>query len=169
MKLIPLTHGLFAQVDDADFDWLNQWKWCAVSNYSKYKRAYAARSVKEGPKWRTVRMHRLILGITDSEVLGDHRNGDSLDNRRSNLRTATPQQNSFNQRISRSNKSGFKGISYDQNTGSWQAKITVNRRHKYLGRFKTPAEAAQAYTNAAQEIHGEFFNPETIAALTLKG
>ena len=96
MKTIPLTKGYVAKVDDSDFKWLSQWKWQA--NVVK-NRVYAVRQTfdpvaySQGRKCRgKVMMHRAILGSINA-LDGEHKNGDSLDNQRHNLRPATSSQN----------------------------------------------------------------------------
>lgn len=86
----------------------------------------------------------------------DHRNGERADNRLSNLRPVTRQQNNLNQSIYRSNTSGLKGVSFYKATGKWKAQIQVNGRKIGLGYYQTKEQAHQAYVAAARELHGEF-------------
>lgn len=99
-----------------------------------------------------IHMHRDILGI-DGFV--DHRNGDTLDNRRENLRPATRAQNAWNRGKLSTNRSGHKGVSKDADGRRWIAKIEVNGvRHRKA--FKVLEEAAAWYREAALRLHGEF-------------
>lgn len=100
-------------------------------------------------------MHRVILGLP-GEMDGDHRNGDGLDNRRSNLRPATAMQNSQNQGVRKTNKAGLKGVSWWGPLGKWKAGIQANGTPVHLGYFETPEAAARAYDAAARLYHGEF-------------
>jgi len=85
MKLIPLTQGKFAQVDDEDFEYLNQWKWFALKDAQTF---YAARGIYlKG----NILMHRQLLGLTNSEVKGEHKDRNGLNNQKENLRVATLQ------------------------------------------------------------------------------
>lgn len=86
----------------------------------------------------------------------DHLNMIRDDNRIINLREATRSENMRNS-IGRSNNlSGVKGVSFDKARNKWQAHISVNKTHIALGRFDTKERAANAYKNAAKNLHGEF-------------
>ena len=156
MKLIPLTRGKFAKVDDADFEWLNQWNWTAFQRPEYPNLTYAIRSVH--PNQHTLYMHRVILGLTNPKVKTDHKNGNGLDNRRSNIRAATSQQNGFNTRIRRDNRSGFKGVRRSEDNKKWVARIRLDGQRHHLGTFNSAKEAAAAYRSAARQAHGEFFS-----------
>jgi hypothetical protein len=97
-------------------------------------------------------MHRLILD-TPKGFDTDHLNGDKLDNRRSNLRVATRQQNQANQKA-HGGASIFKGVDFRH--GLWQAQIGVNYNRRFLGFFDTQRAAAQAYNEAAIQCFGEY-------------
>jgi hypothetical protein len=96
---------------------------------------------------------KLVTGAEPPASI-DHINGNRLDNRWSNLRAATLLQQLGNQRLHRTNTSGYRGVSPHQG-GKWVAIIA--RRH--LGLFDTPQDAAAAYNAAAREHFGDFFNP----------
>lgn len=145
MKYIPLTQGQVAIVDDEDFEWLNKWRWHAALD-KRTKQFYAKRG-------RSTRMHRVIMRCTAGEQ-GDHRNGNTLDNQRHNLRKCTQAQNKKNRRVRHDNRTGLKGVSphYER----WRARIGVNGGRKNLGTFATPTLAARAYDEAAKAHYGEF-------------
>ncbi len=101
-------------------------------------------------------LHRLIMGSPDCDI--DHRNGDSLNNRRHNLRLASVAQNAANKRnLGKRSATGYRGV-YVWATGGYFAAITVrgNGGTKNLGRFDDPVEAARARDAAALEAWGEF-------------
>ncbi|GJH14982.1 hypothetical protein CBA19CS22_00590 [Caballeronia novacaledonica] len=86
----------FALVDDDMFDFLSQWKWKAKPNGSG-NHVYAVRNVVENGKNRTIRMHRLVLGMDASDARdADHINRNGLDNRRANLRAVDRRTNVLN-------------------------------------------------------------------------
>lgn len=151
MKEIPLTRGLVALIDDADFDAVSAYKW-----YAAHRKGgatfYARRTVNPS---QTILMHRAIL-CAPSGVGVDHINCNGLDNRRSNLRLATSAQNAKNRGMHPGNTSGYKGVCWHPSANRWQAQIKVDGRNKYLGLFPTPVEAHAAYCAAAKELHGEF-------------
>lgn len=152
MKQIALTQSHFAIVDSQDFEYLSQWKWCAQTK--KSGKVYAAAWV--GGKM--VLMHRFILGITDFKVKVDHRNGNSLDNRRRNLRQSSNSENMMNRGAASHNKTGYKGVlkCAGRNSKPFKAQIGYNSSTIYLGYFETAREAALAYNVKAVELHGEF-------------
>lgn len=153
MKEIGLTRGYVALVDDDDFGRLSSHKWCATPTKAGF---YAVRSVRrEDGKSRLQGMHRVILDAKKGELV-DHVNGNTLDNRKENLRICTYSQNNINRRKERMSTSRFKGVSWDARTKTWKASVTINRKTKWLGRFQTEVEAALAYDAAAKQIHGEF-------------
>lgn len=152
MRLIQLTRGFFAKVDEVDYDWLSQYCWC-VDNPSDGL-YYAVRTVGKHPLKKFL-MHRVILGISDCRKV-DHRDGDGLNNQRFNLRPATNSQNNGNQRRPINNKSGFKGVYWNKRMLKWHAQITIFQRRTHIGVFDNKVEAAFAYDAAAREHFGEF-------------
>lgn len=153
---IPLTRGLFALVDDADFALVAPYSWQAVLNGSgKLRRPYAMAQTRVDGRRVNIAMHRLIKG-TPPGFETDHRNHDTLDNRRDNLRISTSSQNQANRVIQINNVSGARGVSFDRASGLWAATIRVARRKLWLGRFETVAEASAAYEEAAFRHFGEF-------------
>ncbi len=149
-RLIPLTQGQNAIVDDTDFVWLSQWNWCA--HWSPETNSFYA---MRGESNRAIYMHRFILNC-HSKTWGDHKNHDTLDNRRENLRNASPTQNHANRRIYSTSTSGFKGVSWNKNARKWMAYIKIEKRRKYLGLFTSANEAARAYDAEAKDLFGEF-------------
>ena len=154
-KKILLTQNQYAVVDDSDFEWLNQWEWCALW-YSNAKSFYAVRNVrKTDGKYTLLSMHQAIMGKPNRKQI-DHINHDTLDNRKTNLRICTTQQNNMNQKLNKNNTSGFKGVFWSKGAKKWQAQIMKNGKFVHLGLFNNIKIAAQSYDNAARELFGEF-------------
>lgn len=101
-----------------------------------------------------IRLHRYILN-PPKEMYVDHVSGDRTDNRRSNLRICTPQQNSFNKRHMVKNKTGIIGV-HQNSIGKYIAQITYNGKRMHLGTFNNLEEAKQARIKAEKEIYGEY-------------
>jgi hypothetical protein len=151
MKLIPLTKGKFAKVDDSDFDMLSKYKW----HYGGYWKitGYAAR--RNGKYGETIMMHRVVLNTKDKRQI-DHKNGDKLDNRKENLRLCTRSQNLANSKIRINNTSGFKGICWYEDRKKWFTYINCQKKRYCLGYFSSKLDAALAYNKKSAELFGEF-------------
>ena len=152
-RKIPLSQGMYAIVDKDDYKWLVKWKWSVL--HANTPRPYAVRMHEKDGKKGQLLMHRQILNTPDGYDT-DHIDGDTLNNRRSNLRIATRVQNNGNARLNKRNTSGYRGVSYDKTRMKWAAYIWKNNRKYFLGRFSTSEEAAIAWNNAALEYFGEF-------------
>lgn len=153
MKIIPLTRGKFAMVDDEDFGELSKYKWCAKPDYYTF---YAIRTIHKKRSSTTMYMPRQILGITDKRVKVDHKDGNGLNNQRSNLRVATNSQNGINSRLRKDNKVGCKGV-WKHSGGKYQSAIRVDRKLIHLGTHETVDSAAQAYKEARIKYFGKEF------------
>lgn len=126
--------------------------WCVQrSTHARCIYVVRRRRVRHG-KYRMETLHRLITGKRGL----DHRNGDTLDNRRCNLRAASAGQNNCNQRPQRRRMaSRFKGV--HRSKGRWAAQIKrPGGRRLWLGVFPTQRAAAQAYDRAARQLFGRF-------------
>lgn len=154
-KLIPLTRGYEAIVDDADFDWLMQWKWYAVP--ARGGNIYAAHVVKDHKNNTTIGtfMHCLILSAPKGMKV-DHRDRNTLNNQRGNLRLATYQQNACNRPGDAGSSSRYKGVSWNKQYQCWRVSIGCSGKLHYLGSFHNEIEAAKTYDAAARHYHGEF-------------
>ena len=149
-SLIELTPGQRAIVDAADFESLSQYSWHA-SWREGCRSFYAFRS---GPG--TISMAREVLGLESGDPRqADHVNFDGLDNRRSNLRIVTRQENCQHRRLRSDNTFRFKGVSVD-GRGRIRAQIWRGSTNLHLGYFIDPTSAAIAYDQAALAMHGQF-------------
>ena len=138
-----------ALIDLEDVDKVKQYKWRVNDQW------YVLTDIKGTTK--KIRIHRLIMDCPDNMVV-DHINHNPLDNRKSNLRICTQQQNNKNQKKKTNNKSGVIGVSWDRSRGKWCAQIMHNNKHIHLGRFDTIEEAIEARKHAEITYYGEYRN-----------
>ena len=152
MKKIELTQGKFAIVDDADFEWLNQWEWSVKKTAGLF---YAVRATHKGGQ--THYMHRQIMGLKkgDGKQI-DHINRTGIDNRRSNLRLCDYSTNRQNSIKRRGSTSKYKGVHWYKPIKKWKSTITINKKLVFLGHYKTEEDAARVYDKKARELFGEF-------------
>jgi hypothetical protein len=158
-KIIKLNgrHNLSTKVDAKDFEWLSKEGW-GYSGCAKPGVYYASKNKNLGrvngkATYKKRSMHREIMDCPD-DMFVDHINGDTLDNRRENLRICTRNQNQWN-RLANIGKE-FKGAYYHKDTNRWQARIQHNNKKHHLGYFKTAKEANEAYNDKANELRKEF-------------
>lgn len=144
MKMIPLTQGQFALVDDEDYDWLMQWKWNADKIGKRY---YAFRGRTIHGKHITISMHRAILGLQPGDKREvDHINGNGLDNRRCNIRDVSHQENQCN-------RHGAKGYTWYAPYRKWRVRLKTKGVETHIGYFDDTGEAHAAYLAAKAELH----------------
>lgn len=154
-RLLPLANGGVTKVSVEDYQDLSNLPWFLTSD------KYVANSYEH--RLSRVVMSR-VLGVPDiaGDVV-DHINGDTFDNRRSNLRFITSAQNLMNRPKNRNNSSGYKGVHRHVNLSrptpkneSWRVVIVVDEQPISAGRFTDPAYAASIYDQYAIELHGEY-------------
>ena len=139
-------------VDVDDFQRLCQHRWTAL------RQGHGCYAVRKDSS-RTIYMHRELLAVTSRVLVVDHVDGNTLNNRRINLRVATRQQNAANQ-PARGGSSKYKGVYVHRHhgiaSGKFRAGIVVDGKARALGYFWSEEDAARAYDNAALEHFGEF-------------
>lgn len=146
-KEIVLTGGQVALVDEEDFDQLSQYTWKASRKGNTF---YAERSEKKV----TIMMHREIMNAP-SNMEVDHIDGNGLNNTKANLRLCSHTENMRNQKMAKSNKTGFKGVMPYYKNG-FRAMIYFEGKSIHIGVYDTAEEAAKAYDRKAVELFGEF-------------
>jgi hypothetical protein len=179
MKKILLTQGKEAIVSEEDFSKLNQFRWCAHKGPSnKYyavtdlniNHQYAGKARVVTKKYKKLNgetveykrkkvfMHWMI--IADSKNETDHINGNSLDNRRENLRLVTHNQNLMNKKKYKNNTSGFKGVYRCRD--KWRAAISIGGKRTHIGSFSKIEDAVKTYNKMAVKVFGEYARLNTI-------
>lgn len=156
-------HGYKVQIDADDYDRVMALKWWLDRGQIKkrnkiyfYHSFYVSRH-----KTCNVALHRFILGLSHKDgYLCDHINGDTLDNRKCNLRKCTNTENSRNAKRPVTNTTGYKGVYLNKPTNKYVARITVDNKKILLGYYSDPKEAYTAYCEASKKYHGEFSRTE---------
>jgi hypothetical protein len=144
---IPLNKGMFAEIDGEDFPLIAGFKWYV---FKPKNISYAATHWQENHVVTSFSMHRLILGAKKGEIV-DHRDGNGLNNRRSNIWIATACQNQQNRHSANTNSStGVTGVYLDRQ-GRFAARIDRDLKQYYLGAFATIEEAAAARAEAERK------------------
>lgn len=156
-RIIPLTQGKVAIIDDIDYGWLSKHKrYCFKTARGKF---YAARSTFTIGVKKMHYLHREIweyhYGPIPINLEIDHINGDRLDNRLENLRLCTHSENMRNVRKVTPHSSRYKGVRIHED-GSYESYIRLDGKFKHLGMFNNEEEAAYC-TNQAYIIRdGKF-------------
>lgn len=150
IPIYPLSKGLKTLVSTADVKLLLQYKWYISQGYIR-------RKTKEN---KSIFIHRLVMNAPKNMVV-DHINGNTLDNRRENLRVVTSSQNSMNRtKLPKHNTSGFLGVYFHKKQKKWRAvvKVTIDGKQKlvYAKNFNTKEEAHLHREKVAKEIYKEF-------------
>lgn len=152
MAKILTKRGVAIIVDDEDFAALPPNGWYLKDGYAQRSKRIGPR--KEGKKI-IIPMHRMIMGLEAGDPRQvDHVNGDTLDNRRANLRICSKDENCRNRRVHSNNRLGIKGVS--AHGDKFRSEIQINKRRIYLGLHDTAELANEFYALAAEMLHGEF-------------
>lgn len=144
---ITITHGLTVIIDESDLPLVSPYTWMLKSK-AQWDR-YACTKIKN----KRITLHRFLMSPELSQHV-DHINGDTLDNRRSNLRLCTNTDNARNARLRHDSTTGFKGVS--KAGGRWVAQIRRNGTTWHIGSYQTPEDAARSYDAQAKILFGEF-------------
>ena len=145
-KIIYLTKGYQAVIDNDDYEKLIKFKWCASPHSDNL--IYAKRGSVINGRYFNIYMHRQIMGLTplsSRKIIIDHIDNNSLNNRKKNLRSVTHEQNmrNPNNKNHRGNKVGV-----TQCGDKWRARITVNGKSIHLGLFVDKKDAIKVRQKA---------------------
>lgn len=159
MKLIPLSKKgrkhkgkYFAQVDDEDYEMLMKFNW-SVSISAKTN--YAIWSIIKDGIHHTIKLHRMIMRITDPKVEVDHLDHNGLNCQKNNLRAGTKSNNQWNRNIDKTNKSSrYIGVTWKKKNNRWEVHISHNNKRVQIGCFIDEIQAAKAYDKKAFELRG---------------
>lgn len=132
-------------IDKEDIEKINKYRWHLNNGYAKT-------TINK----RTTSIHRIILNLTDENLVVDHIDGNPLNNRKCNLRICTQLENAKNVKISSKNKSGAKGIVWNKQNNNWRAIIFTNGKQINLGSYADFNEAVRARKEAEEKYFGEF-------------
>lgn len=164
MKLVPVFKRVgeiiaFTQVDDEDYEWVvskGTWRFKFSNTKCPNPIPYVVHHTNCRGKQVTTVLHRAVVGATRGQIV-DHINGDTLDNRRANLRICSSLENTRNARKRGGGTSSiYKGVSWWKNISKWGAYIRVKGKLVILGYFDDEVLAAKAYDKAALETFGRF-------------
>lgn len=150
MNVVPVGRNYQAWVDDVDYVWATSLRWTSCRAGGKVR----AMVYWLGRNYPFKQMSRFIAermyGPLPPDVLVDHKNGITLDNRRENLRLANHSLNGHNRAVSSRKASGLPlGVFCCKKRDRFAAKIKINRRSHYLGTYTTACQASEAYQKAA--------------------
>lgn len=151
--------GYDVLIDDEDYERVSMYKWYLIRYFIEtHKLVYFSRCFyDENRKRYTMSLHRYIMRLSyHDNLVCDHINGNTLDNRKCNLRICSSLENSRNRKLQINNKTGYKGVYISKASGRYIARIRVNNKGIFLGEHDTPEEAYAAYCEASKKYHGEF-------------
>ncbi len=151
---LPLNHGKYALIDAEDAPRVAPYRWYASYDGDRWVAARGERvGHGAGAPVRTVYLHRAILDAPP-ELDVTYLNGDTLDNRKANLRLSARSERGARRRRNRNNTSGYRGVSFDTHAGLWRAVVRHRGVYVSVGYFRTPKEAARAYDAKASDLFG---------------
>jgi hypothetical protein len=171
MKIINWSSKKFGSleilVDDEDYEKIKRYPWGVLTCKNSDVKYVKSRNIDPDNMRKYYSLHRFVLGLEDPKIFVDHKDGNGLNNQKSNLRVSTIRQNCSNRGKQKNNKSVFKGVTilmgchgrvYKKPSYKVNFAIRDGNKRKYIfsGQFKTPQEAAIKYNELARIYHGEF-------------
>ena len=144
--------GLEFQADEDDSEFILNKKWY----HFKTQSGYYIHTYNDSKNKKKIWLHRLLTNTNDTNLIIDHKNRDTTDNRKDNLRICTKKDNRYNSGPNYNNITGYKGVQLRKDTNKYRAVIRVEGKLINLGQFDNPKEAAIAYNEAAKKYFGEY-------------
>lgn len=157
MNYIPLQGSVMhALIDESDYEELSQYTWYVQKHGRTYRAFRTEYERKDGKKinQKTIYLSRSILKPKKGMI--DHIDGNGLNNRRSNLRLCTHQQNCCNRPLRTGSFSGAQGIKWDRTNKRWKAYVSIKKKRLLVGNYIDKREAIVARNVAASFAYGEF-------------
>lgn len=154
-----MKNGSVCLFDIEDYDKIKEYHWHQNSD------GYAVCNIQRDNQWFTILMHRLVMDAPDGVEI-DHIHGNTLDNRKAELRIVTQSDNKKNRAMYTNNKSGYKGVSWNAPKQKWVANIQCDGQQFYLGAFSSSYDAHVCYEKAAKELFGAYKREERYYKLT---
>ncbi len=161
MRILPLTQGLHAIVDDADFEWLKCFSWYAANVNGRF---YAMTCMRDGGRQLKVPLHHMLAGCPLRGLVVDHADGCTLHDSRTNLRVCTRKENSWNTGKREGATSLYKGVSWCRTKKRWRAAIMADGKTHFGGYFRDEREAARRYDELASRFYGKFARTSGVQA-----
>lgn len=151
IAIVPLTKGYEAIIDAEDMHIADSVNWSAMVPKSKSGKEYSPYAIRG----YGILLHREIMQAKKGQIL-DHINGNTLDNRKSNLRFCTHSQNMQNSQRHETNTSGHRGVRFRKDRNKWRSEIYFNGKYIHLGLFENKIDAISAYEQKSAELFGDF-------------
>lgn len=146
-------HDLFAVIDEEDADLVRHHRWCPKTGRNTI---YAHTAITRDGVRTSITLHRFLIDAKPGEIV-DHINHDGLDNRRSNIRVCTLDQNGANRRgAAKSNQCGYIGVYFHTRFNRYCASVSRKGKTIHVGYFDNALDAAHARDRVALEFYGEF-------------
>lgn len=160
---VRLTQGRVGVCDPEDWDALRQRRWFAKKSRHKFYWYGKERDPTKRAGNKNIFAH-VIVAVPEPGQVVDHINGDSLDNRRKNVRGCSNRENCINSGARRNSKTGYRGVMKVKDCNRWRARLRVRGTEYDLGLFDSPEKAAMAYDAKAIEIHGPLAGTNSVLA-----
>lgn len=153
VKMYDSKNKMFL-IDIEDLDKVLKYCWTVNS------RGYVVGATRVDIGKKGLRLHRYLMDCTDTKLVVDHINHNPSDNRKTNLRVCTQQQNMFNQRPNTRNKSGVRGVRFIAQMNKWETRFKFDGKERAVGYFENLTDAIALRKQYEEKYYGEFSNKE---------